>query len=117
MEQAHMALAIEVTIGTHSTNWLHTVDFQHHTHLKQATIPQAPGTHSGGHSPTRLHPGCGVLAIFVKMLQAYLTICIMLEVQLTHSRQCGSLLAWLVAQTHGLQLMIGEAQQTEQLVW
>ena len=110
-----MALIIEVTIGTHSTNQPHTIDFQHHTHLKQAATPQASGTHSGGHSPMHLHPGHGVSAIFIKMLQAHLAICIMLEVQLTHSRQCGSLLAWLVVWTHELQSTISKAQQTEQL--
>ena len=110
-----MALAIEVTIGARSTNRPHAVDFQHHARLKRAATPQAPGTRSGGHGPTRLHPGHGVSAIFVKMLQAHLAIRIVPEVQLTHSRQRGSLLAWLVARTHGLQSTIGEAQRTERL--
>ena len=110
-----MALTIEVTIGACSTNWPHAIDFQHHTRLKWAATLQALGTCSGGHSPTHLHSGCGVSAIFVKMFQAHLAICIMLEVQLTHSRQCGSLLAWLVVWTHELQSTISKAQQTEQL--
>ena len=105
-----MTFIIKVTISTCSTNQPHTVDFQHHTCLKWAATPQAPGTHSDGHSPMHLHPGYNVLAIFIKMLQAHLAICIMLEVQLTHSRQHSSLLAWLIVQTHGLQLMIDEAQ-------
>ena len=69
-----MALIIEVIISTCSTNQPCTIDFQHHACLKWAATSQAPGTHSGGHSPMHLHPGCGVLTIFIKMLQAHLAI-------------------------------------------
>ena len=88
-----MTLIIEVTVSTCSTNQLHTIDFQYHACLKQATTLQALSTCSSGHSPICLHPGCGVSAIFIKMFQAHLVIYIMLEVQLMHSRQCSSLLA------------------------